>query len=84
MRNKLLAILAIVITVAALTACELEVHDSGTARLVQQSVTAQESGNTISTVILIVVSIVAGFIGLGWWQSRPRKEERDKKPPERH
>jgi heme/copper-type cytochrome/quinol oxidase subunit 2 len=82
MRNKLLAICAIVITVAILAACELEVHDPGTARLVQQSITAQESGNTISTVMLIVVTIVAGFIGLGWWQSRPRKEDADKKPPE--
>ncbi len=83
MTKKLSAILLIALTVMALAACELEVHDPETARLVRQSVTVQESGNTISTVILIVVTIVAGFIGLGWWQSRPRKEERDKKPPER-
>jgi hypothetical protein len=82
MTKKLSAILLIALTVVALGACNLEVHDPEVARLVQQSITAQESGNTISTVILIVVCAIAGFIGLGWWQSRPRKEDA-KKPSER-
>ena len=83
MTKKLSAFLLVAIAVAVLGACNLEVHDPGTARLVQQSIAAQESGNTISTVILIVVCAIAGFLCLGWWQSRPRKEDIVKKPPER-
>ena len=82
MTKTLTAILAIAITMAFLGGCILEVHDPQTARLIQLSVSAQENGNTILTVILIVVSVVAGFIGLGWWQSRPRKEDKMKIPPE--
>ncbi|MCX5814151.1 MAG: hypothetical protein NT178_16650 [Proteobacteria bacterium] len=81
MTNKLSAIILIAITAATLGACNLEVHDPQTARLIQLSVTTQQSGNNILLVILIVVTIVAGFIGLGWWQTRP-KEDNVIKPTE--